>query len=139
MYIHSWVFADVVLDITAETFPDVVVESFKHVLSRQRLVGPGKSRGILPVPSELLRADACPIRVSKFSNCDHTQPDADSIDLAEFVVTHPFLLSHLAEYLHEGLVVCPLGQRGPRVLNFNVGIEVAEAMSDVREPARFNV
>ena len=124
-------FRNVAIDVAAEAFPDVVVEGFKLLFGWQRLVGPGEGQVVAPVPSELLWADACPIRVGKLRNRDRLQPNADSVDLAEFVVTHPFLLSHLVEYLHEGLIICPPGQRGPCTLNFNVGIEIAEALSDV--------
>ena len=124
-------FADVSLDVATEAFPDIMVEGFKHPLRWKRLVRPSEDRVVAPVPSELLWADACPIRVGKLRNRDRLQPNADSVDLAEFVVTHPFLLSHLVEYLHEGLIICPPGQRGPCTLNFNVGIEIAEALSDV--------
>ena len=129
-------FADVVLGFAAEAFPGVMVEGFKYLLRRKRLVGPSEGRIVAPVSSELFWADACPIRVDKLGNCNHTQPDADPVNLAEFVVAHPFLLVHSAESLHEGLAVCTMRQRAPCVFNLNVGIEVAEALSDMWEPAR---
>ena len=114
-------FAYVTLHVTAEVFPNIVVESLEQLFGWKRLVGPGEGRVIAPVPTELFRADACPIWICEFSNSDHTQPDADTVDLAEFVVAHPFLLSHLAGHLHEGLIICLLGQGGSCVLNFDVG------------------
>ena len=98
-------FADVALDVATEAFSDVVVDGFKHILRRKRLVGPRKGRVISPVASEFLWADACPIWVGKLSNRNHTQPYADPVNLVEFAVTHPLLLAHSAEDLHEGLVV----------------------------------
>ena len=65
-------FANVVLDVAAEAFSDIVVEGRKHLFCRERLVGPGEGRVVVPIPSELLRADACPIRVGKLRNCDHS-------------------------------------------------------------------
>ena len=65
-------FADVAFEATAEAFPDIVVECFKHFLGRQRLVGPSEGRVVAPIPSELLWANACPIRVGKLRNCDHS-------------------------------------------------------------------
>ena len=124
-------FADVALGVAAEASPDAMTEGFKHLLRRKRLVGPSEGRIVAPVSSELLWAGACPIWVGKLRNCNHTQPDADPVNLAEFAVANPFLLAHSAEDLHEGLVVCTLGQRGPWVFNLNVGIEVAEALSDM--------
>ena len=55
-------FANVVLDVAAEAFSDIVVEGRKHLFCRERLVGPGEGRVVTPVCSKLLWADACPIR-----------------------------------------------------------------------------
>ena len=84
-----------------EAFLGIVVEGLRHLFGWQQLFGPGEGRVVAPVSSELLRADLCPVWVCKFSNCDHTQLDSDPVDLAEFVVTHPFLLPHFAEDLHK--------------------------------------
>ena len=89
------------LNIATEVFPGIVVESLKHPFGWEQLVGLGEGRVVAPVSSELIRADACPVWVYKFSNCDHTQLDSDPVDLAEFVVTRPFLLPHFAEDLHK--------------------------------------
>ena len=92
-----------------KSLPDIVIEGLKHFVSRHWLIWPGEGRTIALVPIELVRADACPVRVCKLSNHDESHPNPHPVDLLKFFVTHLAPLPHPEEDLHEGLVLYSLG------------------------------